>query len=216
MLRRFFVMILLLQFSIAGAAAGEWSLVKDSDDIRVYSRKSADSAINEVRAVTTVNTEVRTVVQLLRDHQSRPRWDSYSGEVFVHETLSPTEELLYLHSDLPWPVSDRDMLAHVKWFYEPGSGVVYTQSEATSGILPPRPGRIRVTRARQQWRLTPVAQGRVEISTEIFLDPAGPLPPWLVNMLSVDAPYNSLNGIRRVLGEGGFGQGGAEFIRDAE
>lgn len=215
MLRHLFVMSQVLLLFASSASAGEWSLVKNSDDIRVYSRKAEGSEFNEMRAVTTLNANMVAVVGLLRDYEARNRWDGFSGETLVYKIISPTEELVYLHSDLPWPVSDRDMLMHVRWSQNSETGVVSMESSAMEYKLAPQADRVRVTNARQSWTLTPAGEGKIELRAKIFLDPAGPLPGWLLNTLSVETPYDAFNKIRNVLKEGGFSQSGAEFVQVA-
>ena len=48
------------------------------------------------------------------------------------------------------------------------------------------------------------------------LDPAGPLPAWLVNKLAVDSPYSSLKNIKRIIADKKFQHQQFEFIREAK
>lgn len=43
------------------------------------------------------------------DPALRPQWDEQCAESFLYKQVSDTQELVYIHSQLPWPVTDRDM-----------------------------------------------------------------------------------------------------------
>jgi hypothetical protein len=183
------------------AQASEWTLARDKSDIRVYTKPVTGSALNAVRGVTTVKSSLGKLVTLIRDPSLRPRWDSFCGDSYLFKQISSEEELVYLHSKMPWPVSDRDMLNRVVWQQNPESLVVTMHSVATSDLLSPIKGRVRVTRAVNDWTLTPIAGGFVEISTTVHLDPAGPLPSWLLNSLSIESPYDVLKRLKTLVGD---------------
>ena len=48
---------------------------------------------------------------------------------------------------------------------------------------------------------TPLANGQVEVVYEAHADPGGGLPSWLVNSFVVDAPLNTLRGLREKIGK---------------
>lgn len=202
---KLFLFWLLLALSFVPAkllAESDWKLVKDHQGIQVYSRSVADSELNAVRGVTLIDATLTELVTLLRDPALRSTWDEHSGETYRVQLVNDEEELVYLHSKLPWPVSDRDMVNRVTWSQDVDSLVVYMQSRATKGLLESKRGRVRVTDASNEWVLRPIEGGLVEVTTTAHLDPAGPLPAFLLNMLSVESPYRSLLRLRAFAEEG--------------
>lgn len=198
------------------AQADEWALARDKSDIRVYTKPVAGSELNAVRGVTTVESNLGKLVTLIRDPSLRPRWDSFCGDSYLFEQVSPAEELVYLHSKMPWPVSDRDMVNRVTWQQDPESLVVIMHSVATRDLLPPIKGRVRITQAVNDWQLTPLAGGLVEISTTAHLDPAGPLPSWLINSLSIESPYDVLKRLKALVSDESINNKHYEFLRERD
>ncbi|MDP9140729.1 MAG: START domain-containing protein [Pseudomonadota bacterium] len=199
----------------AGPAAEElWKRVKSQDGIEVFSRPVAGSPFNSLRGVMRVNASLNAVVSLLRDYEARPAWDSLCAESRVLQSISATGELVYLHDDLPWPVTDRDMVMEVKWSQDPVSRVVTMQATAVNGGVPENADRIRLTQAVNSWVLTPLEGGIVEVSAEAHLDPAGPLPSWLINYLAKDAPYNSLQKIRELIKNEKYARSKLAFVSE--
>lgn len=203
-----------LAHSAGAAAAQPWTRVKSQDGIDVFSRPVAGSPIHAVRGVMRVDSSLTALVALLRDYQARPRWDSLCAESRLQRSISQTEELVYLHDDLPWPVADRDMLMRVQWSQDPVSLAVTMQARAVDGDVPIVPGRIRLTEVVNSWVLTPLGDGTIEVSTQAHLDPAGPLPSWLINRLAVDSPYSALRNIRELATEEQYVRAEVAFLRD--
>lgn len=185
-------------FSVATASWGlnDWTLELDRRDIRVYSKPVEGSPLNSVRGVVRIKASLGRLVTFIRDPRLRSSWDELCGESYLYRAIGPTEELVYLHCDLPWPVSDRDMLNRVTWSQDSNTYAVTMRSRATIGLLPEKEGRVRVVVAANDWKLVPKEGGVVEVTATASIDPVGPLPAWLLNMLLVESPYNSLLRIR--------------------
>ena len=204
----------LLQFNHAYAAADDWTLERDKNGVQVYSKPVAGSDLNAVRGVTTVQSSMERLVTILRDPQLRPRWDKLCGDSYLHESVSANEELVYVHTKMPWPVSDRDMLLRTVWEQDPNTLVVTMTGSGTQGVMPEKSGRVRVVQANQDFTLTPVGNGVVEISSYIHLDPAGPLPSWLINSLSVESPYDALSRLKVLVTDSSIADQHFEFISE--
>lgn len=215
-MKKFLVLfgVFLLQFNHAYASVDDWILERDKNGVQVYSKPVAGSNLNAVRGVTTVQSSMNRLVTILRDPELRPRWDKLCGESYLYESISANEELVYVHSNMPWPVSDRDMLLRTVWEQDPTTLVVTMTGSGTQSILPEKPGRVRVIQANQDFILTPMGNGVVEVSSYIHLDPAGPLPAWLINSLSVESPYDALNRLKVLVDEPSIDDQFFEFISE--
>ncbi|MGJ8686895.1 MAG: START domain-containing protein [Spongiibacteraceae bacterium] len=212
-LRSFCVLILLT--SGAAGWAEEWRLERDRHGIKVYSRAVEGSMFRAVRGVATVDGTMARLVTLLKDPTLRSRWDQFCGESYVFETRSNAEQLVYVHSKLPWPVTDRDMLNRVQWGQGSDSGTVTMQSVATRNILPAKSGRVRVVEGWNDWQLRSLPNGKVEIITSAHLDPAGPLPSWLLNSLSVESPYDMLRRLSTLAGDKSIAEAVIDFPKSS-
>jgi hypothetical protein len=51
----------------------------------------------------------------------------------------------------------------------------------------------------KSWVITPLAAGGISLAAEMHADPAGPIPAWLLNWLSVEAPITTLQKIKGIL-----------------
>ena len=62
--------------------------------------------------------------------------------------------------------------------------------------LPEEEGYVRVAKVEGLWKLTPKGPGQTEITYQVQTEPGGSVPSWLANSFVVDAPFNTLKGLR--------------------
>lgn len=188
--------ILLVSISLfagTATAAEEWELRKDEDGIQVYTRSVDGSPYKAVKATTVLGSvTLASLVALIEDAEACPNWADKCAESFVHERVSDTEAYVYTHNSMPFPVKDRDVLAHVNWAQDPGTLQVVMTSIATVGIMEEKRGRLRLERANAKWTFTPAGSGAIEVSNEAHIDPGSNIPGWLTNMLLVDTPFQTM------------------------
>ena len=193
---------------------GSWRPEKSGDGIHVYSRAVEGSSVRAVKAEVAVDAAFEDAVALLLDASQRPRWDELCAEASIVRRVSETEDVAYIHNDLPWPVSDRDMVLRRIWSVDADRSRAQIRASVMDGVLPEIAGRVRVTHADGVWTIERGDAAGVHITTEIHADPGGPVPDWLMNALSVQGPYKALRNIRHLL-ESREGDPGPELRRAA-
>lgn len=193
----------------------EWQLKRDLDGIQIYTRKVEGSAFRAVRGVTILeDTRLSSLVALILDADACPRWGDRCAKSSVFEQQTDIAALVYTLNDMPWPVADRDVLAQVNWSQDPGTLALRMKSSATVDILDARKGVVRLTKADASWFFTPVGNGNVEVVTEAHLNPGGPLPGWVTNMLLIDAPFKTLVNMREVVVDEKYKVAEVGFVRE--
>ncbi len=192
------VTALLMSCSVAliaevSAADEEWNLRRDRDSIQVYSRKLAGSPYAAVKTVTVLeNVRLTSLTALIKDAEACPAWADKCAQSTIHKRVSETEAYVYTHNAMPFPVKDRDVLAHVKWSQNPANLEVVMESVAVSGMLDKVRGRLRLTEASASWRFLPLDSNAVQITSEAHINPGSNLPGWVTNMLLVDTPFETM------------------------
>lgn len=188
----------LLLFLPCALWAEDWQLLRDDNGIQIYNKSVVGSEIKAVRGTTVIKANLGRLVTLLAEPSLRPLWDKYCGESYWHDGDDSGESLLYVHSKLPWPVTDRDMLLEVMWEQNPNDLTVTMHSVVSKRKLANIKGRVRVVEGWNNWELIPLSEGKVQISSSAHIDPAGPVPPWLLNMLAVESPYDILRRLKKL------------------
>lgn len=185
----------------AMAADPAWTLRKAEDGVEISSRPAVSSPINDIRSFTHLKTSMDSIIGLMRDYSARPRWDSMCGEIKVLKQ-EPAAETVYVHLKMPWPVTDRDLVMRVEWKQDPVTGVISQHAYGTPDAAPPRDGRVRMAAFDNTWTFTPNADGTITVDSIAHADPGGPMPVWMINKLSSDAPLQAMKKLKDIANAG--------------
>ena len=188
------------------AGQGEWTLEKDEQGIQVYTRPVPGWTVRQFRGVVEIDARMESLLALLDDNESCPRWIHNCIASELLERSDPYRKYSYIQNKAPWPVKKRD-------------AILFTATTVTDdfveivGIAKPdyRPHErkfVRIPRQEVRWALTAMENGYIQVIFESKFDPGGSVPDWAVNRTLIDTPFNTLRAMRLVVQEAKY--------RDAE
>lgn len=203
--------------SLKEVAETEWELKRDRDGIQIYTAEITGSAHNAVRAETIVEgVRLSALVAVIEDAEACAEWADRCAESYIVERPSTTEAIIYTHNDLPFPVSDRDVTARATWSQNPQTLEVMLESMAISGVMDEVRGRVRLTQATVYWQFVPLGENRVQIINRAHINPGSALPGWVTNMLLVDTPFETLEGMVDFVKRPEYRDAEIEFVTEPE
>jgi len=187
----------------------KWNLRRDRSGIKIFTAKVEGSKFRAVSASMMVDGKVESLVELVSDLENCPNWAAMCKRASLEKRISPAESYVHTVNDLPFPVRDRDVLAHVRWQRDSATGTVTMSSQAVSGdglevSLPKVKGVVRVTKANTGWFFTPQGDGTVLVQSFAHVDPNGPIPAWIVNRLLIGSPFKTMKRMREIIEQGGY------------
>ena len=97
----------------------DWKQKKNKKGITVSISSVDGSSYNALRAEMVVDAKVAQLVALVEDMAACPDWAAMCKEARVEKRISDTESFVYTYNKIPFPVSDRDVYAHVVWTLDP-------------------------------------------------------------------------------------------------
>jgi hypothetical protein len=147
-----------------------------------------------------VKSSLSGVVALLLDTKNYPNWIYACGESYLLKTVSNREFYNYQVTDLPWPLTDRDVVADFKLKQDSATLVVLLSKSAEPNYIPAKSGFVRIQHLQSLYTLTPVTSDSVKIELDMYIDPAGRLPAWLINANTIMGPYKTTIAMIRELG----------------
>ncbi|MGL6315704.1 hypothetical protein [Vibrio sp. WXL103] len=59
-------------------------------------------------------------------------------------------------------------------------------------------GKVRIEQINSTWTFTPVSKSQTDVTYQVFTEPGGRLPAWLVNTVAVSQPYKTFLGLREM------------------
>lgn len=189
----------------------QWVEKKDEEGIKVYTSKVPGSKFKAVRAEMLIDAQLNSLVGLVSDSDACPKWADLCKEEKVIEQLSPTESYVYTYNDIPFPVSDRDVLAYVVWEYNDKENKVTMTSTATTGRME-KTKAVRIEKAVAHWHFTQLTGGKVQVENFAHIDPNGPTPAWLTNLLLVSSPFITMKNMRKLIQSGKYDDAKVDFL----
>lgn len=180
-----------LSFLLPAAAQSDWKFATQKDGIRVYSKTVPESKVKALKVECILNASAAQLVALLLDVKAAERWVSHTKSCSLIRKVSDAELYYYSEVSLPWPLENRDFVAHVKVSQDPVTKVVTVNAPAIPGVIASKKGIVRVSRSTGLWFITPLDKGRVKVSYSLQVDPGGIIPAWAVNSLSSQGPLES-------------------------
>ena len=181
----------------------DWEDQRDKKGIVIQTSSVAGSDFKAVRGEMSVKASVSSLVALVEDLASCPDWAALCKEARVEKRVSETESYAYVYNDIPFPVSDRDVYTHVVWVLDPDTNKVSMTSTATAGGTP-ETGAVRIQNAVSQWHFTPNNDGTTKVENFAHINPNGPTPAWITNMMLVDSPFKSMQKMREIVEAGSY------------
>ena len=190
-----------------------WKKKKDKDGIAIYTSKVPGSPYNALRGVMVVNGSASSLVSLVQDTSTCSQWVDLCREARIHKRISDTEYYVYSYNDIPFPVSDRDVIAKTVWTQDLDSLKITMSSTPTPDLIP-KTKAVRIKEAFSQWHFTPRSDGTTLVENFAHINPNGPTPAWLTNRLLVSSPYKTLKNMRAMIEEGAYKNESVAFIQE--
>lgn len=196
MYKKITLTLLFLLTLIIAKAEEPWSLSTNKEGIKVYTRHVPDSKIKAIKVECTLNATPAQLVAVLLDIKGSLDWVYHTKSVSLIKQVSPTELYYYSEVNIPWPVHNRDFIAHIKVTQDPATKVITVDAPCLPDMVPVKDGIVRIEHSVGKWIITPVDSGQVKVEYTLHLDPGGSVPAWLLNMFITQGPTESFKKLK--------------------
>jgi hypothetical protein len=177
---------------VAEAPPDAWSVIDEERGITVSRREQPGAGLPSFRGQGPVRGGVLQILALMLDSNSVEQWADGVDESRLLKRIDANQELIYLYSDLPWPVRDRDMIVRrTVQVVKPGEEFrIHLKCEPKA--TPEVSGAVRVQKCTSGFHLRRLDDTSTEIDYEMTLDPAGLLPKWAGSYVAKHVPFKTL------------------------
>jgi hypothetical protein len=178
----------------ASTTEAEWTLEKDEGHIQLYTRPVPGSPFLEVKATTLINAPMQKVADAFGYGEGCSDWRALCKSSEVLSTVSDTERYVYLVLDLPWPLSDRDMVIHSIAQVDSASKTATVQLESASSRHPARD----YVRAESsgEYTIRSISENQVEFTYIMHTDLGGNLSPEVINPQVASSTFTDIAQLR--------------------
>ncbi len=194
--------VLLLSPAHAEEQDQDWKLVSDRNDIQVYMKHRDESRLKTFRGVTRFELKDEfALAAILNDYESYPKWLHLIDGAEEFGRDGPLNRDVRFTTKLPWPLADREAVlnADVQLTITDEEESVMIELINEPDALPPNNDYIRFPEMWGKLGFIRLGNDQVEMTYEVILDPGGYIPAWIANILLRDAPYFTLERLRRII-----------------
>jgi len=187
--------ILSLGYSQLAIAQDNCDLKKDKGNIKVFSCETVDSKFKTVRAEFELEASIDQYMAIVLDVDSYKEWHYRVVNPRILKHINENELIYYTQISAPWPVSNRDLILYLNLSRDLKTNVLTVTIKSLPDYLPEVEDVIRVPESFSIITLTPINNSRTKVDYFIQVDPGGEIPPWLVNIFSTQAPYETFKNL---------------------
>lgn len=182
-----------------GSGQYKWKQVKDKDGIRVFLSDIAGRSYKAVRVECTFPGTYQKLFSLLDDIPNNKDWVYNLKNSRVLKRLNPLEYWIHSETHLPWPMSNRDAVIHVRMHTDSLPHFFTRTGTGEPKLIPESSGLVRVPHYYAYWKVTMPASQMLHIEYLIEADPGGSIPAWLSNMFVDKGPYETFKKLKELL-----------------
>jgi hypothetical protein len=162
----------------------------------IYTRNEANTSLKSYRGETTFRAPMEKVCSLIGNGKNFDWW----GPDFINVKVigyQPNKYVQYYFVyDLPWPVTDRDLVVDARIKIDSVTGEYSVVSRPLLKTVPEKPDLVRISKYWQKWTIKPLDKGNIKVTLEGFVDPGGNVPAWIYNMFTTEMPLRTMRLLR--------------------
>jgi hypothetical protein len=185
------------------AADTGWKKIGESNGIVGFTRSTPKSSVDEMKGVGIIEAPVAVIEALLRDVPAGTEYLYKCKESSVVETpeLKNTADTKYFYNvtSMPYPVSDRDVVAKADWSIDKATGTLYLHAEGIKSSYKMDKKKVRMPILTADYILVPKGPDKTEVTYIALADPGGSLPSFVVNLLTKNLSIQTLTGMREMV-----------------
>lgn len=192
-------------FAADAAKVGPWKKTNAKDGVIEYTRTNSLSDVEEYKAIGIVKAPVPVVESVLRDFGAWKNFMFMAKETKAVDLPGvkdlPDSKHLYFRQGLPWPVSDRDLVAKFDFFVAKSAGEVRIMGKKVNADSMASKGVIHMPVGEMQWILKPAEGNSTEVTYQCLVSPGGQIPTSVLNFVIKQIGVETIIKLRAVARE---------------
>lgn len=187
-MKKYLFLVLLFAWSSLVFAQADWTLKSAKNGMDIYTKTVSASGLKGIRVKCNLPAKLSQMVALILDVNAGEDWVYGTKSSTLLKKVSPSELYYYSEVDIPWPINNRDFIAHLIVSQDPRTKVVTINGPTEPNYLPAKENIVRINHSNGKWVLTPIKSNLIQIDYTLEVDPGGTIPVWLVNLFATSGP----------------------------
>jgi len=136
---------------------------------------------------------------VLNNVSGQKDWVYHNKVSSIIKQINPHELYYYTETSLPWPMSNRDAIVHLKMDKDSLNRFLKITAVSVPDYISEKSGKVRVTKSNVSWNVTMPTTKTISIAYIFEAEPGGNLPAWVANMFVDKGPYESFKKLGEIL-----------------
>lgn len=178
-------------------AGADWQLLESDAGIQTYTRVVEGSKFIATRHVTELDASLPQVLAALGDGTACVEWLKLCESIKIIERVNDREFLAYVVLNMPWPVSNRDLVFRSIRTGDPADKIVEVRQHAEPDAYPP--GKLVRMISENIYTMESLSDRKVRLTWTLHTNPGGGLSPNMVNSRAHQETRRDLRSLIKLL-----------------
>ena len=139
------------------------------------------------------------LIAVLKNVNAQKDWVYHNKTAYMVKQVNPYEFYYYTEASLPWPMSNRDAVVHLKMDRDSLNRFLKIISVSVPDYLSEKSGIVRVTKSTISWNVTMPTANTINITYIFEAEPGGSIPAWVANAFVDKGPYETFKKLGEIL-----------------
>ncbi len=196
---RLSLLLLTILLTLSSPAQYVWKPEKEKNGISVYLSDVKGSSFKAVKVECTFTGTYARLIAVLTNTSHFSEWIFRNKTSKLLKKNSAYDFLYYSETRMPWPLSNRDVIIHMRINTSNLPRSLSIQGNHEKNFLPEVPGRVRVSHYKASWIVTMPTTSSIQISYILEIDPGGSIPAWVANSYADKGPFETFSNLAEEL-----------------
>jgi len=192
-------LVLCSGFAFSAAGQYNWELSKDKDGIKVYQSELQHSNYKAIKIECILEGNYDKLIAVLNNVSGQKDWVYHNKTAYIIKQVNSYEFYYYTEASLPWPMSNRDAVVHLKMDRDSLDRFLNILSVSVPDYISEKSGKVRVTRSTISWKVTMPTTNTISIIYIFEAEPGGSIPAWVANTFADKGPYETFKKLGEIL-----------------
>ena len=192
-------LVLCASFTSSVAGQYNWKLTKEKDGIKVYQSELQHSSYKAIKVECTLQGNYDKLIAVLSNVSGQKDWVYHNKTAYMVKKINPYEFYYYTEASLPWPMSNRDAVVHLKMDRDSLNRFLKIMSVSVPDYISEKSGKVRVTKSTISWSVTMPTTNTIKIIYIFEAEPGGSIPAWVANSFVDKGPYETFKKLGEIL-----------------
>jgi len=180
---------------LAAWGSDGWTEFSNRGGVTTSYKAIEGTKVLAMKGVGEVDVPLERILGVFLDGSKSTEWVDLMMR-YEEKVLGQDLRIEHQMYDMPWPVWDREFVLRREDTFDAARKTVrVTYTSVDDPAFPPQEGIVRGVDHGSFWEFTALPGGRTRIVIEVFIDPRGSIPAWLVNSIQRSWPRASIEAL---------------------